>query len=291
MAQRLDLPVHCAVAVRNLIGESPLWSAQEQALYWVDIPRGLVQRWQPVTGERAEWQLPSAVGSIGLRASGGLVAALRTGIHFLDTLTGALTLVQQPEAHLPGNRLNDGKVSPEGRFWVGSMDDSADKQPVASLYRLDADHRCHPVTGDLRVSNGLAWSPDGRTMYHSDSRAATIWRYAYEPATGAVGAREVFVRMQADWGRPDGAAVDEEGCYWSCGVTAGRINRFSPQGELLAWVPMPVTHPTMPCFGGADGRWLYVTSLSDGLEGQAQAGAVFVLDVDVAGPPAALYQG
>jgi sugar lactone lactonase YvrE len=97
--------------------------------------------------------------------------------------------------------------------------------------------------------------------------------------------------MQADWGRPDGAAVDEQGCYWSCGVSAGRINRFSPDGELLGWVVMPVTHPTMPCFGGPDGRSLYVTSLSEGLDGQPGAGALFVVDVDVAGPPAALYRG
>jgi sugar lactone lactonase YvrE len=290
MALCLEWPVRRAVDVRNVIGESPLWSGQEQALYWVDIPCGLVYRWHPRSGARFQWQMPSAVGSIGLRAGGGLVVALRTGIHFFDTTTGELTLVHQPERHLPANRLNDGKVSPEGRFWVGSMDDSADKQPVASLYRLDADRSCHAAASGLRVSNGLAWSPDGRTMYHADSRAATIWRYAYEPATGAIGTREVFVRMQPEWGRPDGAAVDDEGCYWSCGVSAGRINRFSPKGELLAWVPMPVTHPTMPCFGGADGRSLYVTSLSEGLDDQAGAGAVFVVDVDVAGPPAALYR-
>ncbi len=291
MARAMELPVRCAVEVRNIIGESPLWSEHEQSLYWVDILGGLVQRWHPQSGARAHWQMPSAVGSIGLRSGGGLVVALRSGIHFFDMDTQALTLACQPEPHLPGNRLNDGKVSPEGRFWVGSMDDAADKQPVAALYRLDSDHSCHHMVNGLRVSNGLAWSPDGRTMYHSDSRAATVWRYPYDPETGALGAQEAFVRMQADWGRPDGAAVDELGCYWSCGVSAGRINRFSPDGELLGWVAMPVTHPTMPCFGGPDGRSLYVTSLSEGLDGQPGAGALFVVDLDVAGPPAALYRG
>ena len=296
MSKRLNVAVECVVDARNTTGESPLWSAREAALYWVDIPEGQIHRWRPATGELQTWRLPAAVGSIGLRERGGLVVAMRTGFHLFDLDTEALTFLCHPEPELAGNRLNDGKVSPEGRFWAGTMDERPEKEPIGSLYRLDADHRCTRMAGGVKVSNGLAWSPDGRTMYHSDSRGGAIFRYTYDPESGAIGERKVFVTMQPQWGRPDGGATDEEGCYWSCGVSAGRINRFSPSGELIEYVEVPVTHPTMPCFGGIDGRTLYVTSLRENL-GDAelaktpQAGGVFVLEPGVAATPAALYKG
>jgi sugar lactone lactonase YvrE len=296
MSRRLQVAVHCAIDARCTTGESPLWSAREAALYWVDIPDGVIHCWQPESGTRREWRLPSAVGSIGLRASGGLVVAMRSGFHLFDLQTEALTFVCHPEPDLPSNRLNDGKVSPEGRFWAGTMDERADKQAIGSLYRLDADHRCTRMSGGVRVSNGLAWSPDGRTMYHSDSRGGAIFRHAYDAETGAIGERELFVQMQPEWGRPDGGATDEEGCYWSCGVGAGRINRFSADGELIGFVEMPILHPTMPCFGGPDGRTMYVTShrenyAAEDLARTPQAGGVFMLEPGVAGAPAVCYQG
>jgi sugar lactone lactonase YvrE len=295
-APRLDCDVACVLDVRNGTGESPAWSAREAALYWVDITGARVHRWRPADGAHTQWALPAVVGSLGLRAAGGLVLALRTGLHLFDTASGQLTLLCHPEADRPGNRYNDGRVSPDGRFWVGSMDDRPQKEATARLYRLDADHRCSEIDAGLVVSNGLAFSPDGATLYHSDSRRATIWRRAHDPATGAVGAREVFAHVPAEHGRPDGAAVDAEGCYWSCGVSAGRLNRYSPQGRLIAWVPMPVSHPTMPCFGGADLATLYVTSLRDGLspadlQRSPQAGGLFALRPGVAGLPTPLYAG
>ena len=296
MDRRLNLAVECVVDARNTTGESPLWSAREAALYWVDIPAGLIQRWRPETGERRSWQLPTAVGSIGLRASGGLVVALRSGFHLFDLESDALTFLCHPEPGLTSNRLNDGKVSPEGRFWAGTMDERPEKEPIGSLYRLDADHRCTRTVGGVKVSNGLAWSPDGCTMYHSDSRGGAIFRHAYDPQTGTLGEREVFAQMQPEWGRPDGGATDEEGCYWSCGVGAGRINRFSADGALIGFVSTPVQHPTMPCFGGARGRTMYVTSHRENYSSEErartpQAGGVFMLEPGVGGAPAALYQG
>jgi sugar lactone lactonase YvrE len=296
MDRRLNLAVECVVDARNTTGESPLWSEREAALYWVDIPAGLIQRWRPDTGERRAWQLPTAVGSIGLRERGGLVVALRSGFHLFDLDTNALTFLCHPEPGLASNRLNDGKVSPEGRFWAGTMDERPVKEPIGSLYRLDADHRCTRTVGGVKVSNGLAWSPDGRTMYHSDSRGGAIFRHAYDTETGTLGEREVFVALQPEWGRPDGGATDEEGCYWSCGVGAGRINRFSADGELIGFVSTPVPHPTMPCFGGVGGRTMYVTSHRESYSAEdlarvPQAGGVFMLEPGVAGVPSALYQG
>ena len=296
MSTRLKVDVQCVVDTRNTIGESPLWSARETALYWVDIPDARIYRWRPATDERREWKLPAAVGSIGLAERFGLVVAMRSGFHLFDLDTEHLTFLCHPEPDIATNRLNDGKVSPEGRFWAGTMDERPEKEPVGSLYRLDADRRCTRMAEGVKVSNGLAWSPDGRTMYHSDSRGGAIFRYTYDPETGSIGARETFVSMQPEWGRPDGGATDEEGCYWGCGISTGRINRFSPSGELIHYVQMPVTHPTMPCFGGRDGRTLYVTSLRENLSDEEllrapQAGGVFAFEPGVAGAPAALYKG
>ncbi len=296
MARRLDLPVRCAVDARNSVGESPVWCEIEQALYWVDILAPAVHRWQPASGERREWPMPDAVGSIGLREGAGLVAALRSGFHLFDMDTGGLTFLANPEPDIPTNRLNDGKVAPDGAFWAGTMDDRPEKEAVGSLYRLGTDHRVARMASGVKISNGLAWSPDGATLYHSDSRAAAIWRHAHDTATGRIGERQPFVTMQPDWGRPDGGAVDAEGCYWGCGIGAGRINRFSPDGELLAWIEMPVTHPTMPCFGGPALKTLYVTSLRENftpaqIDATPQAGGLFEIELDVAGTPVARYRG
>lgn len=296
MSTRLRVSVECVIDARNTTGESPVWSQSEQALYWVDIQAGRVHRFDPANQAQRFWQLPSEVGSIGLRAQGGLVCALRSGFHLFDLHTEKLTFLCHPEPNMPTNRLNDGKVSPEGRFWAGTMDDRPQKQPIGSLYRFDNDHRCTRMAGEVKVSNGLAWSPDAKTMYHSDSRSGAIYRYSYDSETGSIGPREVFVSMQPEWGRPDGGATDEEGCYWGCGISAGRVNRFNPRGELIEYVELPITHPTMPCFGGSDGRTMYVTSLRDGLSDAElaktpQAGGVFRFECAVRGMPVALYRG
>src|SRR5215831_3357983 len=154
MSKRLNLEVICAVDACNTTGESPLWSAAEQALYWVDIPEGRIFRWRPETGEQRTWRVSAAVGSIGLRERGGLVLAMRNGFHLLDLETEQLTFLWHPEPSLTSNRLNDGKVSPEGRFWAGTMDERPEKQPIGNLYRLDADHRCRCMAGGVKVSNG-----------------------------------------------------------------------------------------------------------------------------------------
>jgi sugar lactone lactonase YvrE len=274
--------------LRCTLGESPTWSAAEQALYFADILACRVHRYEPLKQQHHQWDLPSAVGCMGLRRSGGLVLALRSGLHVLNTQTSELKLIAHPEAHLPDNRMNDGKVSPDGRFFAGSMDDRLDKENVASLYRLDPNGQCKQVVQGLKVSNGLAWSPDGKTMYHSDSRAATVWAYDYDASTGEISERRVFIDYQEAWGRPDGATVDAEGCYWSAGVRAGRLNRFSPEGELMSHIDLPVTHPTMPCFGGPDLKTIFVTSLREGVPADTLAqtpwaGAVLQIEQDVQG--------
>jgi sugar lactone lactonase YvrE len=292
MIQQFDYPVRAICAEGAIVGESPVWSQREQALYWVDILKPALYRFATLTGQHSSWDAPAAIGSIGLAKNGKIVAALRSGFHWFDPADASWTLIAHPEPHIPHNRLNDGKTGPDGAFWAGTMDDRADKQACASLYRLAPDGSIRVHGNGLVVSNGLAWSPDGRTMYHSDSRRAVIYRYDFDAASGTLGPRQVFVQMQPEWGRPDGGAVDADGCYWGCGITAGRINKFSPQGQLLGYLPLPVSRPTMCAFGGSDLKTLYVTSLTenmsaDELAQEPLAGALFAVSMSVAGTPVA----
>ena len=178
------------------------------------------------------------------------MVALVDGFHLLDFGTGELEFLVGPE-HVPGTRFNDGKVAPDGRFWAGTMDEQELSRPIAVLYRLDPDHTLHRVVDELIVSNGLGWTGDGRTMYHSDSKGQVIWAYDYDPATGTPSDRRVLARPTEEIGRPDGAAVDEQGYYWSAGISAGVLNRWSPDGRLDRSIPLPCSNPTAPCFGGA----------------------------------------
>ncbi|MDP5008528.1 MAG: SMP-30/gluconolactonase/LRE family protein, partial [Glaciimonas sp.] len=233
MTQPYAYPLRVICSEAAIVGESPVWSAREQALYWVDILKPALYRFDPASGQHQSWPAPAAIGSISLAKNGKIVAALRTGFHCFDPKNASWTLIAHPESHIAHNRLNDGKTGPDGAFWAGTMDDRPNKEACASLYRLAPDGSISWHGNDLVVSNGLAWSPDGRTMYHSDSRKAVIYRYDFDVASGKLGAREIFVSMQAEWGRPDGGAIDIDGCYWGCGIGAGRINQFSSQGELL----------------------------------------------------------
>ena len=167
--------IRCVLGAHPVVGEGPTWSSEEQALYWIDIYGPTLNRFDPASGATQHWTMPAPIGSYALTKKGRAVVALKTGLHLFDFATGAFRLLAHPEAGLAGNRFNDGKVSPDGRFFAGTMDETRPRKPVASLYRLDPDGSCHQVIdGGIHVSNGLAWSPDGRTMYHSDSTTAQV---------------------------------------------------------------------------------------------------------------------
>lgn len=279
--QILDTP-------RATVGESPVWDADTGLIWWVDIRAPCLHRTDPTTGSTETWPLPEAVGSLARCRSGALLLALRSGVVRFDPRDGAMTPLASPEAARPHNRLNDGKASPCGRFVVGGMDDRADKQPTAGLWSIAPGGRVGLLADGLIVSNGLAWSPDGRTLWHSDSRQALIWTAPWDPATGTIGPRRLVANPDNATGRPDGAAMDVEGGYWSAGVSAGVLNRWLPDGTLDRVVRLPVRAPTMPCFGGPALRTLYVTSLR-GAEAGPDDGAMVVLDVGVAGVPVGVF--
>ena len=227
---------------------------------------------------------------MGLAESGRLVVAVAGERAYVRPASEHLTLLAELEPDFPKLRLNDGKVGPDGAFWVGSMDDRPVKEEIGSLYRVTADGRAERKIDGFKVSNGIAWSGDGRTMFHSDSRGPWIDRWQFDPATGEIGGRQRIRTLANEEGRPDGAACDIEGGYWSCGVSAGCLNRFDRDGKLLARVELPVPAPTMLAFGGKDMRTAYVTSLSENLAdprlaGHANAGRLLSLDLGVAGVP------
>lgn len=267
--------------------ESCLWDATRRRVLFCDIPAGRIHAFCIDSGKQETWTLPDIVGSFGLCRSGRLIVALRNRIVFLDTVTGTVTNFAYDFNEATTNRLNDGKVGPDGCFWVGSMDDRPTKEPTAALYRVTQTGAIERKADGYVVSNGLAWSADGRTMYHSDSRQSFIEAWDFDASNGRMTNLRRLTTLSDEDGRPDGAACDVEGCYWSAGVTAGCLNRFSPRGELLAKIALPVPAPTMPCFVG---RWLYVTSLRDGLSEDLlrrfpTLGGLFRLPVSVHGVP------
>ncbi len=247
---------------RDRLGESPLWDDRRQTLFWIDSKRCQVHSLVPATGGRRQWTLPQEIGSLALCDSGRLLVALEHDIGFLDIDSGGfetLAHVAHPEDRM---RLNDGRTDRAGRFLVGSLK-LAPATPVGALYQLLPDGQVHTVDTGFRVSNTLAFSPDGQTMYFADSLSHQIRRYAYDPATGQASGMAVFADTAALGSGPDGAAVDAEAHLWVALVMKGQLARFRPDGSLERLLDLPTPHPSCPCFGGPDLEVLYVTSLSD----------------------------
>ena len=281
-------------STRNQVGESPVWRADEQALYWVDIPQRRLQRWQD--GRTTEWQAQQMLACIAPASrAGSWVAGMETGIYELRPQSDA-SLLARPLAHIQhaaGNmRCNDGRCDRQGRFWVGTMvQDMGLASTAGALYRYDMTTGLSQVLDGLITPNGLAFSPDGRTMYLSDSHPSVqrVWAFDYDTRTGTPGNRRVFIDMNQYPGRPDGAAVDAEGCYWICGNDAGMVHRFRPDGSLDRSLEVPVRKPAMCAFGGPDLKHLFITSIKPpqpfaGYEA-APDGALLVTQVEVAGMP------
>lgn len=291
------------------LSESPFWHAQENRLYWVDIPGRRVAR-VAVDGLRASgevdyWPLQEEAGCMAPIQGGGFVLALRSGIHGARAWGGPLDLIAAAPYDTAKLRFNDGKCDAQGRFWAGSLYEPKD-QALGTLYMLDS-QGVHPMMGGVTTANGLAWSPDGRTAYWADTAAHQVRAFDVDPTSGQLSGERLFHQMEpkpAGWswgsatpygGRPDGAAVDAEGCYWSAQYEGQRLLRLSPAGEVLQVIQTPVPCPTMPCFGGPDLQTLFITSSRQGrseaeLALYPQSGCIFAMRVAVPGLPVHFQQ-
>jgi sugar lactone lactonase YvrE len=287
------------------VGECPVWRAEESALYWVDIPACKIIRLHPESGERSEWVLPEKVACITFDRHGSVLAGMETGLFAVTLPTpgkGDRTPVHATVRRLAapvfvaaGMRFNDGRCDRQGNFWAGTMvQDMALAQPAGALYRFDTLGRLSaPVVDGLIVQNGLAWSPDGRTMYLSDSHPSQrlIWAFDYNVETGEPSGRRVFADLHHFVGRPDGAAIDADGCYWICANDAARVLRFTPDGRLDRSIEIPAVKPSMCAFGGAALDTLYITSIRPASDAGEHDGHVFAVRPGVCGYPEPGYAG
>lgn len=275
------------------LGEGTCWSVRAQALWWVDILGGRLHRFHPQTDARRSWPLGEPVSAVAERRGGGLALTLRRGFAFFDPETGTLDRRDSPEADRPGNRFNDGKCDPAGRFWGGTMDFDA-RAPTGALYRFDAAGRVDQVLElGFPVTNGPTWSADGRTMYVNDTVRGDVHAFDFDPASGTPSGQRVWLHFDA--GHPDGMTTDADGRIWIAHWGGGCVSAHDPRtaAELLR-LALPAPHVTNLAFGGPRLRTLYVTTARAGLDAAALAaaplsGGLFAIDGETAGLPAALH--
>jgi len=277
------------------LGEGPIWSTIDQVLYWLDVVGKRIFRLDPRTGRVDTRELPYAPSAIVPRRQGGLLLVTKKGLASLHFDTPDLRSHPVPLVDFGNEVFNDGKCDAQGRLWVGTRDIHT-AQPNGSLYRLDPDFTMTRHAKDLVVSNGLAWSPDGSTFYHVDSRPGRIDAYDFDPAQGTPHRRRAFRRYEGADGRPDGCTIDAQGHLWVAEVDSWHIRRYRPDGQLDREIRMPFKRPTSLAFGGPTLRTLYVTSMRFGLTAaelaaQPLAGSLLALDVGVAGCPEPAFGG
>jgi sugar lactone lactonase YvrE len=286
--------VEVAIRSEALLGEGPRWDAATGRLLWVDIEAGALHLFDPARGDDRKILLGNRVGAAAPVQGGGVLVALADRLAVVDLDDESVrTLVEIP--HGEGMRLNDGVCDPAGRFWVGSM--ALDYAPGAgALYRYSSDGGLDRVLGEVTLSNGIGWSPDGGTMYYIDSMAYRVDAFDYDLSTGAISGRRPLIVIERGAGIPDGLAVDDDGGIWVALWGRGAIRRYAPDGELDRMLAVPAHNVTACCFGGDDGRSLYVTTASvelsaEQLRERPLAGSVFVTEAGVSGPPAQPFAG
>jgi L-arabinonolactonase len=289
--------VRLALDAQNHLGESPLWSAREQALWWVNCEQPPeLHRWQPESGAHDIWSMPQRIGGFVHKAGGGLLLVLADGVYDFDLESEALTL-RAPSPLPPHVRLHECGCDRQGRLWVGSFDHHfpADRDAAGgSWFRLDG-NALTPVIEGVSVSNGLAFSPDGRTLYCANTPSRSVEAFDLEPETGDLSNRRLFLTLAAGDGHIDGATVDAEGGYWLAVVATGTVRRYRPDGSLDQTIALPCSNPTKPAFGGADMETLYVTStkmvIKSDLPGADVNGGLFAVLSGFSGKEDSLFIG
>ncbi|SFU22696.1 SMP-30/gluconolactonase/LRE family protein [Mesorhizobium sp. YR577] len=274
--------IECVVQNHDQLGETPLWCERTQKIWWVDIEQPRLQSFDPATGTHQAVEMPGTyLGSQALTVSGSRMVAIDLELQLFDTETATATSFAIVEQGVD-NRLNDGRVDPRGRLWIGTMDNQLHR-PNGGLYRVDPDGTATRMAGDIIVSNGIAFSPDGTTLYFTDTRRHVSWAFDLDLDDGAITNRRVFADYSATGDRPDGACIDVDGCLWTAFFAGGRIVRYRPDGAIDRQIALPVTNPTCLCFGGKDLKTLYVTSATKFLSSEQRAaeplaGSLFAIE-------------
>ncbi len=289
--------IRCVLKAEAITGECTIWSETEARLYWVDIQEPALHRFDPATGQDEHWELPTWVGCFALGEGGRVLVALRNELAWLNLDLGVLTHAAEMPYDPRRFFANDGRADPQGRFWFGPMyepyGDIQRGPKEAPLWRFDpATGETAAMTDPVGTSNGLAWSPDGETMYHSDTNQKLIWTYRFHGDEGRLSDKRVFAKVETvGFGGPDGGCVDAEGYYWAAIFNGGRLIRFDPKGRIEREVMMPVQYPTMCAIGGPDGRTAFVASANKPLSPEQRkahplAGAIFSFEAPAPGLPA-----
>lgn len=278
--------VDCVVNIRSLNGEGAFWSQSDQLLYWVDVPERHLHQHDPATGQNQLWVMPEQIGCCATTADGDVIVALASGFHRFSPTTGELSFICGPAPTDFGHRFSEGTVDPRGRFLAGTSpyDGPVIEDKTGRVFSLNGLNDAPEVLRGFHTINGMAFSPDGKTAYASDSFPAVrrVWAWDYDADDGAWHNKRLFFDTQGRAGRPDGAAIDTEGCYWSAAVNGWQLLRITPKGDVDMIVDVPVERPSKPCFGGKDLTTLYVTSLSLDLtpdSPQPNAGGVFATQI------------
>lgn len=284
--------IDCIWDAKAMLGEGPVWHRREKALYWVDINASNLHRYIPETANKRTWHLPPSISSVVPCTSSGMLGTFADGIKLINTEDATTTVLLDPEPDLPGNRLNDGACDAQGNFWFGSMD-NAENSPTGAFYRLTAELECQRIEGRIVITNGPAFSPDGETIYLTDTLERTIFQ-AQLSNDGSISHKEIFARINEDEGYPDGMTVDAEGYVWCAHFAGARITRFTPSGDVNRVIAMPVPNITKCCFGGDNLQTLFITTAAKGLTSDQrevfpQAGGLFAVHLDVKGVPAPYF--
>jgi sugar lactone lactonase YvrE len=292
-----EIAADLALENPSTLGECPVWDERENVLYWVDIAEGHLHRFDPPSQTNTTRQLPTKLSSIGKRAKGGLIATLRKTFAIIDGMTGRCDVLDTVEADQPDNRFNDGKIDRKGRYWAGTMNEVEIGRPDAALYCFRCPGDVQKMIPEVTISNGTGWSPDGLTMYYTDTLRFAVFAYDFDPASGAIANRRVFAAFEPSAnGLPDGLTVDAEGFVWSALVNHGRVLRFDPNGTLERIVTFPPTRGTCPTFGGPTFDTLYITTARETLTpaqiaAQPLAGSLFACTPGPRGIPEPMFAG
>jgi D-xylonolactonase len=287
--------LECIWEAQAQLGESAIWVDEEQALYFVDGLRGRLLRYSDSQGTSEVYRHDDVIGFIAHRVGGGFIAGMDNRLYRLDTVLGTAMAVSCPEPHLPNSQFNDGKVDPTGRLWAGTLDREC-AHPVGSLYRVQKDLSWKAVDDGYLCSNGPAFSPDGRILYHTDSMRRTIHAFDLDPETGAISNKRVFVKFDEREGLPDGMTVDRDGRLWVAHFGGARVTALRPNGEVDEVVSVPAPNVTSCAFGGTNGTTLFITtarwSMTEAQLREAPlAGALFACVGLARGIPAVAFEG